>query len=312
MFSATPHRLALVLSIASLTGCQSAKLPTDPGLGQRPYVPLPDSRLESIGFFMAQYAKSLGQWNELKLTASKERELRQLHAVERSLQKRTNERFEELLDVLVQSSPINRQTAALGLGFSGNDRALGPLLAALSDRDAIVVQNALTGLGLLGEPETPTERITYLLINHPDPWTRNNAAFCLQCIVTGRSGGAGMPNDDEIAENCRDALIDEEPGVRVQCASILGILRDKRAVRPLGDLLYDEVNLVSAAAATSLSYIGRFELESKGPAARELVQALEKLEPKRQEKIVRELALMSERNYGDRTEDWREWAYKLP
>ena len=124
MFSATPHRLALVLSIASLTGCQSAKLPTDPGLGQRPYVPLPDSRLESIGFFMAQYAKSLGQWNELKLTASKERELRQLHAVERSLQKRTNERFEELLDVLVQSSPINRQTAALGLGFSANDRAL--------------------------------------------------------------------------------------------------------------------------------------------------------------------------------------------
>ena len=201
------------------------------------------------------------------------------------------------------------QTAAMALGFSSDERALSPLLNALSDSNPTVVQNALTGIGLLARPETPTDALTDFLVNHPDPWTRNNAAFALQCIVAARPSDQADP---ELASDCRDALIDEEPGVRAQCASVLGILRDPEAIQPLSDLLYDDVNLVSAAAATSLSHIGRHEMKSKGEAARELVESLDRLDQKRREVVLRELTLLSERNYGDKTEDWMEWAARLP
>jgi len=300
--------LLLLLTTLAGSGCMRGGSPEE-DLGTRPYVPLPDAEPQTVGLFMAQYAKSLKQWHQLKLTAKKEQDLRRLHAIERSLQKRSNERLEQLLDEIVQGNPGNRQTAAMALGFSADERALSPLLNALNDSNPQVVRNALTGLGLLARPETPTGVLTQLLVNHPDPWTRNNAAFALQCIVSARPSDQ---RDPELASECRDALIDEEPGVRAQCASVLGILRDPEAIKPLSDLLYDEVNLVSAAAATSLSHIGRYEMKSKGQAARELVDSLDRLDEKRREVILRELALLSERHYGEKTEDWREWAARLP
>ena len=306
-----PIRFALLPLVASFAACVFPGHGTEEGsgLGESPYVPLPDPEPETLGFFLTRYSNSIKQWHELKLTAEQSPELRRLHAVEKSLQKRASERLEDLLDVMQGNSIANRQTAAMALGFSGDERAMGPLLEALSDKNPQVVQNALTGLGLLGRGDTPTEPLTGLLSNHPDAWIRNNAAFALQCIVSGRED---RTMDADLASECRSALIDEEPGVRAQCASVLGILRDPNAVQPLGDLLYDEVNLVSAAAATSLSHIGQHQLKAKGPVARELVSALERLDATRRNVILRELVLLSDRNYGEETEEWLEWAQKLP
>ena len=303
-----PLLVLILVSSWGSTGCKWAG-EGDRELGARPYVPLPDPEPQSIGFFLAQYAKTLKQWHQLKLTAKSDQDLRRLHAMERSLQKRSAERFDELLVVLVEGAPVNRQTSAMAIGFSGSPRALSPLLDALSDSNGGVVQNALTGLGLLADPQTPTRVLASLLVNHPDPWTRNNAAFALQCIVSSRA--EAVP-DEELAEECRDALIDEEPGVRAQCASVLGILKDPKAVQPLADLLYDDVNLVSAAAATSLSHIARSSPRDKGTIVRELVQALEKLDPDRRPSVLRELCLLRDANLGENPEDWREWAWNLP
>lgn len=173
--------LLLLTLIVSLVGCQWGGAASGDELGESPFVPLPDAEPQTMGYFMAQYAKSLKQWHNLKLTAKKEAELRRLNAIERSLQKRSNDRLEELLDVLLIGSTINRQTAAMALGFSADMRAMGPLLNTLNDPDQRVVQNALTGLGLLGLPDTPTDTIASYLIIPPRPLDAEQR--CLRAAV---------------------------------------------------------------------------------------------------------------------------------
>ena len=161
-------------------------------------------------------------------------------------------------------------------------------------------------LGMLSLPDTPLSQITYLLRTHSDGWTRNNAAYALQRIVT-----AGR-REEGIAAVCREALIDKEPGVRAQSASVLGILVDTESLQPLGDLLYDDENLVAFASATSLSRIGREHDASKGPAARALVEAMTRVKPSKQPHFRRELTRLSGTDYEDDLEAWRKWAYNMP
>jgi HEAT repeat protein len=169
-----------------------------------------------------------------------------------------------------------------------------------------VVQKALLGIGILGLEDTPLSKLEYLVLQHPDPWVRNNAAFALQRVV---SAGA---HSEALSVACRRALIDEEPGVRAQAASVLGILRDPDAIPPLGDLLTDDVNLVVAAAATALARIGHEHAEHKGETARLLVGAFERAEDTQRPHIHRQLVYLSDRNLGEEVDEWREWAYRMP
>jgi len=292
-------------TILGASACQSA--PDEDELGESsPYTPSADTDPDPIGYFLTQYDKSLQRWNELKLNAKTEREFRALNALERNMTKRSKDRELELVVELETGPPANREVAAVALGFTGNPAILSPLVAALSDPVEPVVQKALLGIGILASPDTPTAQITYLLLQHPDPWTRNNAAYALACIVASGS------RPDGLADDCRDALVDEEPGVRAQIASVLGMLEDPDAVPILSDLLYDDVRLVFSASATALATIGRGVDSRKGTCARALADALDRVDSRRRERVLDELMRLGERNLGEESEEWLEWAYRMP
>ena len=305
-----PRRFWSVLAIAlPLTACGST--PDEPE--SEPYVPPEEQAEPSVGYYLTDLDNQLRAWTNLKLDASTNRERRVLRGLERELTQVTARRQDDLLAQLDSSFPRNRAVAAVALGFTGDDAVVSPLLNALSDPDPGVVNNALVGLGVLGSPDTPLARLCYILNTDPDPWTRNNAAYAMQSVIYASVADRGEPPADDCArESCRDALIDNEPGVRAQAAGVLGILVDEQSVQSLGDMLYDEVPLVSKAAAASLANIGLKRMESKGSVARLLVEALERVDPKHRDYILAQMRHIAADDYGDDTDLWVEWAYRLP
>ena len=306
--SAQPWRIvALALTLSGSLACVSggSDQREDPAKTE-PFVPLPDSEPESIGFFLTRYDHDLEEWSRQKLSAASPRDQRTLGALERNLEKRAKERQEDLLATFESGPPANRRVATAALGFTHDPSVLGPLLSGLSDPDPEIVQRALLGIGILGQAETPLSEIRFCMLQDPDPWTRNNAAFALQRIAS--AGG----RSDELAESCRAGLQDSDAGVRAQCASTLGIILDPGALAALSSLIYDETNLVALAAATSLARIGRLEPEHKGEVARSLVEALDRVRADRRIHLLGALVWMSDQNLGEDERPWREWAYKLP
>ncbi len=299
-----PLFLALLLALALGGGCRSA--PPGPAEGDSPYRRQETPAAPSIGFFLAEFDASLRAWTRLRLTSNSDTDARTLRILEEDMRRRAIERRQELVDELEFGPPKNRPVAAAALGFTGDASVQGPLLNALSDEDAAVVQHALLALGLLGLPETPTAQIAHILRHHPEAWTRNNAAYALQRITL--AGG----REEGVATSCREALFDQEPGVRAQAASVLGILADESSLGALRDLLYDDYNLVAAAAAASVAHIGTLVVARKGEAARLLVDALGPASSSRRTRLLLELARLSGVSYGQDVQAWRDWAYRLP
>jgi HEAT repeat protein len=297
--------LLACIALAAFPACAAQR--EQPARGEpEPFVPLPDEPPHPIGFFLTEFDKSLARWSQLELTSSSARDQNALSALEANMRERARERRDELLAVLEAGAPAQRRIAAAALGFARDPGVLGALLACLSERDPILVQKALLGLGVLAEPGTPLLEIRRILRDDPDAWTRNNAAFALLAIAG--AGGASP----ELAEACRAALVDAEPGVRAQCASALGVLGDAGSTALLGELLFDPVNLVSLAAAASLASIGAQRAEQKGAAARLLAAALERTRPDRRARFLGALRLLSGRDLGEDSAPWLEWARRLP
>lgn len=300
-----PRLLAPLLSLAPLLACRTSD--PEPWQGKpEPYVPLPDAGPETIGFFLTNIDRSLQQWNELKLGVSSARDQNMILALEVNLKERASKRRDELIVVLESGAPANRRIAAAALGFTQDPTVLGPLLASLQDRDPELVQKSLLALGVLALPETPLSEIRRLLAVAPEAWTRNNAAFVLLALAS-----AGL-RSSELAEASSGALGDAEPGVRAQCASTLGILAAPGAVEPLGRLLADPANLVSLAALAALAQIGRVRVEQKGQVARILAAELERAPPDRRDPVLGALRWVSQRDLGEDSRAWLEWATKLP
>lgn len=301
-----PRSCALWIGL-SLLGCQAAEPANKKNYGEpEPYVPLPDTGPEPIGFFLANFDRSLQQWSDLVLAASNPREQNQLHALELSMRDRAKKRRDELLATLETGAPLNRRIAAAALGFSQDATVLGPLLAVLQEHDPELVQKALLGIGVLGIPETPAEELRRLLLDGREEWTRNNAAFALLSIA--RAGG----RSSELAEACRAGLADTEPGVRTQCASALGVLADTASVDALRGLLLDEANLAALAAAVALARIGKDHPEARGSVARALATALDSVEASRRPQFLGALRWLSGMDLGESASPWLEWAGKLP
>jgi len=297
--------LGLLLGLPLLPGCGATGAATE--AKATPYTPLPDPDPESIGYFLTEFDASLRAWTNLALAGSGREDERIRRGLEKEMSQRARKRQADLLDELENGAPKNRAVAAAALGFTGDPAVVGPLYAALSDPDEDVVLNSLVGLGHLASPDTPPAEVCYLLGNDPDAWVRSNAAYVLSSVV-----GSGGETPELVLRSCREALADPEPGVRAQCASTLGLAHDVRAIDELGDLLYDDVDLVAAAAASALSLIGRTRLEHKGEVARDLSDALDRLEPKRRDHLLRELLRLSEVDYGEDAEGWQKWARRLP
>ncbi len=263
-------------------------------------------RAKSVGYLMTELDQGLRAWNNLKGPLRTEEEDRKMRGLESWIRNQVRLRLADVIQEVEGGPPNNRAVAAVALGFSALEEAQSPLLSALEDRDPLVVSNALLGLGILAMPDTPLQRVCLLLQRDADAGTRRNAAYALQRIV--ESGG----RDECALVTARDALRDPEPSVRVMCAITLSLLEDGASLRSLGDLLYDEEEIVCVAAATSLASIGRNEEESMGEAARILVASLERVPKERRWRIHYELTRLRGSDLGEDTEAWRNWAQRMP
>jgi len=268
--------------------------------------PIQEQEQDPIGKFLADFDKSVTQWSSLTLTASTSTEYREARVLESVLVDRTTRRRDELIKELESGPPINRIRAAAALGFTRSVEAQSPLLAALSDSNPDVVHNALLGLAVLGRGDTPLDEICNLLERSVDAQTRSQAAWAMRSIVG--AGGSG----DRVVGVARRALVDTEPFVRVQCALTLGLLGDKESVPALGDVLYDQGQLVSRAAGEALVLIAKKDVSQKGPVGRKLVEALTKGDGRLQKRAKEDLVQISDVNYGDDLKLWTEWAKRLP
>ena len=258
------------------------------------------------GLYLAELDSRLRAWNALK-ASTRPADSAKLRAVEQELTLFTRQRGPELIEELQGGPPRHRRIAALGLGFTDDAAALGPLLAALDDTDREVVDNALAGLGRLADPETPLGPVLDQLRHAPDADTRRNAAYATLRVLT--AGG----EEPSAVEVCRLALYDGEPSVRVQAAACLGQLEDGEALPLLADCLDDEFDLVAVACGRAIVHIGTVVPEEQGEAARLLVEAAIEARGRRRELLRRELLRLSGTDRGpDLEEDWREWAHRLP
>jgi len=316
-------QVALLLVLSSAIGAAACQAPgsakTDPKSTESiapadeplPNKPTPELALEPIGYFLTEMDARARAWTNLKLGARSAEEMRKLRLLEQEIARRAQERFADVLEELRGGPPKNRAIAALVLGFSGEVSAQQALLVALGDEDAQVVGNALVGLGVLALPDTATAQIAYVLRTHPEGWTRSNAAYALQRIAAN-ARAQQIPLSSEVVESCRLALIDPEPGVRAQAATTLGVLADPSAVAALADLLFDEESLVCVAAARALRAIGQEQLEQKGACARALVQGWERARAERKRALRLELMHLAQTDYGDSTDEWKQWAFRMP
>jgi HEAT repeat protein len=184
-----------------------------------------------------------------------------------------------LLEALRSKFYTVRSRAAKALGAIGDKQAIQPLLEALSDNEPEARIGALIGLGyfkdpttfdrmadpLLDDPEITVRQtaakvlggtkhpqaIPYLMVALRDPfwwYEREQAAEVLLKSIEGM----GTLAIDVLLE----ALHDSEMTVRRYAAKLLGRIKDRRAVEPLGMSLYDTHFEVGAAAAVSLAGFG--------------------------------------------------------
>ncbi len=301
-FGAALHALTL-LCLVCLGSCVTVEKDI-PRPGDDEYKPLgPATRTNhSIGKYLADLNTSIAAWNAKSLTASSSVEIRKHDLLEVNIRERVKNRFDEILQQLETGPTRNRQIAAGAVGFAGDPRALSPLLAALKDPDERVVGNALVSIGLLAIKETPLHEVGNVLRNSTNSRTRWSAAnAALELIAAGA-------DPDGIIEPARFALTDvEEPAVRSQAALVLALVGDVESLDALGELIFDEVPLVSTAAAAAVSKLGRTDSHSTGKAARLLFAALEQGDRKLKLRVHPALVQLAGRNYDLNMDAWREW-----
>lgn len=306
--------VTVVLSLALLlfvgAGCASTDADTkiDPE-DDETFRPLgPASRMDdSIGKYLADLSTAISAWNAMTMAATTDKERRKQDLLEINIRERSRNRFTELLAELETGPEHNRIIAAAAIGFSREEAALSPLLAALDDPSDKVVGNALLGLGILGSPNTPLHEVGELMRFSPNSRTRWSAADCALSLIAAGAETEG------IRDPARAGLTDaEEPVVRTQSALILALLGDTESVDALGVLLFDEVPLVSSSAAQALAYIGRKHPEAAGPAARALFTALSEGDRTLQLRVHPSMVQLSRRDFDLDLAEWEEWVRRLP
>ncbi len=264
---------------------------------------------EEIGALMIELDSLIQSWNSAKLGTT-DTAARKRRVIENDIGRVSLKRFDDLRDQLMSGSPRNRAIAAGALGFSRSPDAIDLLIAVIDSDSAEISNNALFGLGILGSPDVPVTPLLRLLRTGEESKTRINAAFALQRTL---AAGPVRPEDrDAIVEGLLDSIHDTEAGVRVQVISCLRVVMPPEAVDNLGDRLYDEEELSALAAARALTDIGLEHGEVQGDAARHLYDAYIKARPSRKDLYRNEMMRLSKRNFGERDEDWRDWAYRLP
>ncbi len=174
--------------------------------------------------------------------------------------------------------------AVQALGFSKRAEATDLLVSALKERDAALVGNALIGLKLRADPNTPLPPLIDLLrANFTE--ARRYAPLALANVVLAREK-VGRPVESRTAEEAMTGLVglirDRDPYVRLHAAKAMGALRRSEAIDFLVLLLRDEHPTIRIAAAAALERVG-------DPRAFPPIVALLDEMPAEQKPIVREI-----------------------
>ena len=251
-------------------------------------------------------AASIQAWSHKTWSATSRTDLRKQNLLEHHITQEARDRKEDLLYALEAGPQRNRVIAAAALGFTRDPDVLSPLLDALEDPDSRLVGNALLGLTVLEDPNTPTERITSILRYDDDPQLRWSAAYCTRTLVE-----RGVRND-EITEAGRSGILDPEPVVRAQCCLLLATLGDGDSYGTMEALLKDPVPLVSAAAVGALGLLGEKVPSIKGDCARALTSEFESGSREMRERVRRSLIRLAKRDFGNDVDRWRIWSARLP
>jgi HEAT repeat protein len=184
-----------------------------------------------------------------------------------------------LLEALIGEYYTVRARAALALGRIGDQTAIEPLFKALKDPEEEVRIAACLALGMFNDPSTFDE-ITEVLLDDPQIKVRQAAAkalgetrnpsaipFLMEAlhdsywwyekdrevlVLLEAIEKMGAPVVDVLIE----ALGDQERNVRKFAVTILGNLRDARAIEELGMTVYDLHHEVGQAAAEALAKFG--------------------------------------------------------
>ena len=148
----------------------------------------------------------------------------------------------EYIDDLRSADQKTRIAAALMLGEWGNDRAVSPLIKALSHENNDFRREVARALKEINNRRS-IEPMINLLKKDPSPEIRAEVAYCLGYIK-----GA----EDEI-DALIDSLDDKHYLVRQNIAFALGKIGRRKSVKPLIDLLVNDENYnVREMAAWSL------------------------------------------------------------
>lgn len=263
-----------------------------------------------IGYVLAELDQRLRTWHGLVLSGSDARDAHQINVIEASIAHDASKHQSDLIDQLVTGPPNNRRVAAAALGFSGSTLALGPLLAALGDRDEEVVANALLSLGTLRDPATPLTSIADLMSEHTSPTVRVNAGRALRALLARREDPAER---DAVRTAARRGVADSEPAARMNALLLLAELVDRESFDTVALALNDDVPLVARAASRSVAFLGSTEAQLFGRAARVLAASLLRVDKTAvRPAVLGDLQRLGQRNYGDDTDAWLEWANRLP
>lgn len=305
----------LVLPVAA--GCASSSAdkkdqigtPIESEVGEAvPYNKIKDDRAK--GFVLAELGRNIDIWANLSLRGNPQKDTRRLNQIESAIRYQAATHAAMLEDELGTGPVRNRSIAATALGFTDSSAALGALLAALEDQEAVVVSNALLGLSILADPNTPLTRIAGLLSDRSaDASVRNNAGEVLRAMPSSRLLGS---ESDAVRRGARFALGDAEPQVRVHGALLLARLEDVESFDEIASLLDDEVPLVRSAASRAVAYLGAEKGELMGRATRALVAALGEADSSSFESaVLRDLQALTKRNYGTDMDEWLSFANQL-
>jgi hypothetical protein len=308
--SRQPFLLPWALATIAAAGCASPAVSKkdDANSPQHPIAPIVEAtnKPEAIGKILAELDEQMRAWNNKYLSAQTAEDRIKTKKLEESLMALAHKHTAELIEQLESGPPSNRVIAASALGFTKDPKALSPLLAALDDPHDEVVGNALLGLMLLSDKETPLDAICRLMQTSRDEGVRRNAAQCLAALVdVGDRADCVLPA-------VRVGLADTEPVVRSQCCLILATLVDKSSVQALCDRLYDDVPLVVASAARAVSYLGLQSLTDKGTCARALAKSYSENRGPMRAQIRHALVELAGSDHGNEPEEWVAWAARLP
>jgi len=259
-----------------------------------------------LGKFLADMSASIQAWSHKTLSATSRVDLRKQNLLEHHITQEARKRKEDLLYSLEAGPQHNRVIAAAALGFTRDPEVLSPLLDALEDPDPRLVGNALLGLTILEDPNTPTERIASILQYDKNSELRWSAAYCARTLVE-----RGV-RDEGLMEAGRAALLDSEPVVRAQCCLLLAILGDAESFDAMEALIRDSVPLVSAAAIGAIGVLGEKVPERRGDCARALSNEIGADNRERRARARKSLIRLAGRDYGENLDQWRIWAARLP